>query len=226
MMTPEIYEKTHEEFISILKNLIANNKNNIEIKTENIDKKLNNFFESKIFTVSDYLEYFKLSKNGPSFKMNLSNDQQSYTLKEDIMGVKESIPKIHSDFIKKNLGLMEKLTSYESVQNYYDKKIGPIVKDLFYLKNGTEIRARLNHLRIKAIENYNFDLKDDFDINNFEKLKGDPQYNDLKVNLGFSDEQINELMKNTASIEEKIENKDGNFYHPGFNYGEENSNQA
>lgn len=223
IMTPEAYEKNHEEFISLLKKHLVDIKNYTDFKTDKIESKINNDYDSKSFSVSNFLEDFNLKKSGPNFKMIVSKDKQSYTLEEELFSIKESIPKIQSDFINKNNELLKKLTSYESVQDSYDKKIGPLVKDLFYLKNGTEIRARLNYLRMKAIENYNFDQKNDFNINDYEKLKADPQYNDLKINLGFSDEQINELMKNTASLENT---NDSNYHHVGWKYEDENNNQA
>lgn len=66
-----------------------------------------------------------------------------------------------------------------------------------YLKQPTEVKARLNHLRFKAIK-MGYDLNDSFDMNNFPELKKDFQYLDLKDGLKLNDRQINKLMEYVA----------------------------
>jgi len=88
-----------------------------------------------------------------------------------------------------------------------------------YLSGKSEIKARLNSLRLKAIKMYGFDLGDDFDINNYEKLRDNKEYKDLRFNLQLTNEQINELMRYVAINENNKTNK--NYYHPEWNYGDE-----
>lgn len=95
-----------------------------------------------------------------------------------------------------------------------------ILEEYNYLSNSSEIKARLNSLRFKAIKMYGFDLNNDFNINDYEKLREDKEYEELRFNLNLTNEQINELMKYTAENE-----SDNNIYqHSGWNYN--NNNQA
>lgn len=221
IMPEDVYEKNHQEFIDLLKKHINDNINNTEFKTNNLTKKLENIYEIREIGVNDFLNSFNLKESKPKFKVNFSKDKQSFGIEEDLFNLKESIPIIQSNFINKNNELLKKLISYESVQNYYSKKIGPIVSYLLYLNRGSEIKARLNHLRMSAIENYNFDLNNDFNINDFKELKNDSQYNDLKKNLGLSDKQINELMKYTADNGKNTKNKE--YFNTEWNYNGENN---
>jgi hypothetical protein len=67
-----------------------------------------------------------------------------------------------------------------------------------YYKSNTEIKARLNDLRLKAVKDYQYNQNSEFDINNFDKLRSSDSYLDLKYKGGLTDKQINELMKYTA----------------------------
>lgn len=111
----------------------------------------------------------------------------------------------------KNKKLIDNMRKYSNKKNILFSYI-PSKK---YFEQNTEIKARLNHLRIKAIQDYNFDINNNFNINNFKELKKDRQYLELK-GIGMTDEQINELMKYTAMNDEK-----GDYYNPDWNYGEE-----
>lgn len=109
-----------------------------------------------------------------------------------VMKTREYMPSTNSKLIQK-IGKLKLEKSSIS-----EEEIDKLEHKLYYLKNKSEIKARLNYLRMKAIKNYNFDLNNDFNIDDFKELKYDPQYKDLKDGLGLSDEQINELMKYTA----------------------------
>jgi hypothetical protein len=87
--------------------------------------------------------------------------------------------------------------------------------DLRYYSKPTEIKARLNSLRFRAINDYGFDLNNKLDINNFQELKKDKQYLELKEKCGLSDDQINELFDTVA-----INNKPETYYPPVSVWGE------
>lgn len=110
---------------------------------------------------------------------------------------------------------------FEEVKN---KNIGlkTILENYNYFGRSDEIKARLNSLRIKAIMMYGFDLNTDFDINNYEKLREDKEYNELRFDLNLTNEQINELMKYIA-INDKNNVDDKTYVHPGWDYGNENN---
>jgi hypothetical protein len=67
-----------------------------------------------------------------------------------------------------------------------------------YYDLNTELKARLNHLRIKATQEYGYDLNKKFNINDYPELKNDRQYQELNKDVGLSDEGINKLMQVTA----------------------------
>lgn len=111
-------------------------------------------------------------------------------------------------------------------KGFEDKKnefldLKKILKKYNYMSKSTEIKARLNSLRIKAINMYGFDLNNEFDINNYEKLREDKEYEELRFNLNLTNEQINELMKYTAMNERENDT----YYHPDWNYYN-NNNQS
>lgn len=124
----------------------------------------------------------------------------------------------------KERSILENRKDSLTLKNPNDPYINWINRSIHYLSQNTELKARLNYLRMKAIENYNFDLNKDFNVNDFDELKKDAQYIDLKEGLGLSDEQINELMKYTADIGKNINNNEG-YFSPDWNYGNED-NQA
>jgi len=98
--------------------------------------------------------------------------------------LKETIYK-HEEFIKTR----QKEFNSKSDEYYYNE----------YLRSNTEIKARLNSLRLKAIKKYGFDLNEEFDIKKYPELqKENSGYEQLKNRLKMSDDQINELMKYTA----------------------------
>lgn len=73
-----------------------------------------------------------------------------------------------------------------------------VYKSKGYFRIPTEVKARINSLRVKAFKYYNYNLNKDFNINDFEKLKEDVQYKQLRFYLKISDEDINELSKYVA----------------------------
>lgn len=112
-----------------------------------------------------------------------------------------------------NKGLMRNIFDYEN-------KMQELLLGIYYKEN-TEIKARLNSLRLKATNKFGFDLNEKFDINKFPGLKTESEYYDLKDNLKLSNKQINELMKYTAMNEER--NKKNDYYHGEWNYDEEDN---
>ncbi|MFA6251607.1 MAG: hypothetical protein WC603_03205 [Candidatus Paceibacterota bacterium] len=180
------FKKDHAEFIKMLINYIIKNKDNIKFRPEIVNSK----GEDKIF---DFI-LNELRKNGQEFNLNMFWE---FFRQEDIDKIS-----------KENEPLVSVLTSQQVFTNEIDKEAKRMTDECMgYFFKSTEIRARLNALRIKAVNEFGFDLNNEFDINKFEKLKDEPNYIELRDILLLSDEQINELMKYTAY----------NFYPPGTN---------
>lgn len=178
------YKENHQKFIEILRKYIDNNKNNAEFKNQYNLNLINNSLNELNNS------YFSLQ------------DFYKYFNYSDQLNI-----------IKENRDLLYSLEPYENERDKYDSKINGLINYVDYLKSNTEIKARLNSLRIKAINEYNFDLNTNFDINKLNGLKNDSQYKDL-INLGLNDEGINELMKYTAMNEENGDT----YYHDGWDY--------
>lgn len=112
---------------------------------------------------------------------------------------------------------------YMSFLDNYIKEISNNKKSFWgYLQNSKEMRARLTSLRLMAIEKYNFNQNNDFDISKFPELKENIQYKDLHETLELSDEEINELMKSTADNNENSGVND-TYVHPDWDYGNEDN---
>ena len=67
-----------------------------------------------------------------------------------------------------------------------------------YLSTPTEVKGRINSLRIQAIQKYKYDQNKPFDIKKYPELKKDHQYQELRKDLKMSDDDINELSKYIA----------------------------
>lgn len=188
------YRKNYNEFIKLINEYIINNENSNDFKEKHSDV---DALKKEINS-----EYNDISLNR-FFEIFNSPFEQLFFLK--------------------NYGeLMQKLTDFQEKEKTYNERINKLEAYFNYLNSNTEIKARLNYLRIKAMEEYDFNLDREFNIHDFEELKKDPQYEDLKIDMGLSDEQINELMKYTAeNVNEDDKNK--TYYHPGWGY---NNNQA
>lgn len=181
------YKENQKKFIDILKNYIKNNENDTNFcQRNNINVLKNNINEL----------------NAPYYSLKTFYKNFNYLDQIAIM--------------KENRELMSILEPYENTRNEYENKIKKINNYLEYLNESTEIKARLNSLRLRAVSEFGFNLNFDFDINDFEKLKDDPQYKQLKNELGLTNEQINELMKYTA-MNEKNNNGD-TYYHKDWDY--------
>lgn len=84
-----------------------------------------------------------------------------------------------------------------------------------YYGQPTEIKARLNQLRGDAFQKYGYDYNKSFNINDYEELKEHPQYRSLIEGVGLTDEDINEMMKYVASINQpKSSIQDNIFINP------------
>ena len=103
----------------------------------------------------------------------------------------------------------------------YEKKLQDLLIKKYYIQN-TEIKARLNELRLKAVNELGFDLDSEFNINKLpSSLKDNQAYYDLKYQLNLSDEEINELMKYTAMNESR--DREDNFYHNEWDYNNDDN---
>jgi len=69
-----------------------------------------------------------------------------------------------------------------------------------YLKEDSEMKAKINSLRLQAIEKYGYDPSKPFRIENYPELKKDPQYKQLTEDLKMSDKDIQELSTYIARI--------------------------
>jgi hypothetical protein len=69
-----------------------------------------------------------------------------------------------------------------------------------YLKDDSEMKAKINSLRLQAIDKYNYDPSKPFNINDFPELKKDWQYKQLTEDLKMTDEDIMNLSKYIARI--------------------------
>lgn len=107
---------------------------------------------------------------------------------------------------------------YEKMQNEANKAD----LNIYYFDSNTEIKARINSLRLKAYKYFGYDLKTEFDINKYPELKKDHGYIQLKDNSELSDKNINELSKYIAMDTEQIDQTD-TYYHPGWDYDDKNN---
>lgn len=180
-----MYKENHEKFIETLRKYIDDNKDNTEFKERNS---------------------FNVIKN------NVNDLNSSYFTVQDFFKFFHYLDQIK--IMKENRDLLDNLSKEEGKIKEFSDKIKNLESEADYLKNNSEVKARLNYLRIKAIKENGYDLNNEFNINNFDELKNDSQYKDLKDKLGLSDNQINELMKYTAGniIKDNNQNKDVNNY--------------
>jgi len=187
-------------FSSIVKQYILENKNNVK------------------FTIPD--GYLQENESSYDFMMNQLDELNLRNF--DLKKYNEYISSSDREIINKHKQIIELTVDI----NKYLDKLSKLQNNHFYYLKNTEIKARLNYLRIRAINEYKYDQGSEFQINKFDELKNDKQYQELKENLGFTDEQINELMKYTAMNEDDDKNEGGTYYHPGCNYGDKDNNQT
>ncbi len=165
-------------------------------------------------TVPDY--FLGENESRYDFMMTILNESnlKYFTLEK----YNEYISPSEREIINNNNQIKELTVDIEK----YLAKLKKIENKHFYYYKNTEIKARLNHLRIRAINEYHYDQGNEFNINEYDELKNDRQYKELKENLNLSDEQINELMKYTAE-NENTDDKGKTYYHPGWDYNENNN---
>lgn len=144
-----------------------------------------------------------------------NNDLDKIFKENTVSNIINTIEKQYrKNFIVQNI---ETINNIKSAEIKYFETVDEIRR---YLIQKTEIKARLNSLRMMAKQKYNYQLEDNFNINDYPLLKEDYQYKQLKQ-IDLSDEQINELMKYTA-MNEKEEEK-GDYYNPNWNYNNEDN---
>ncbi|HCY26598.1 TPA: hypothetical protein DIC38_02885 [Candidatus Nomurabacteria bacterium] len=144
-----------------------------------------------------------------------NNDLNKIFKENTVSNIINTIEKQYrKNFIVQNI---ETINNIKSAEIKYFETVDEVRK---YLIKKTEIKARLNSLRMMAKQKYNYQLEDNFNINDYPLLKEDYQYKQLKQ-IDLSDEQINELMKYTAMNEN--EDGKGNYYNPNWNYNNEDN---
>ena len=192
----EIYKNKHQEFIKILNEYLIKNKENIR------------------FTIPD--EYIWEKETAYNFILSLLNTENSknFDMQKffEYFNLKD-INIIYNEYPQ----LIKELESFEKIKE--ENKINNYVNN--YFRQSTEIKARLNHLRMRAVNEFGYDMHNELDINKFQELKNDRQYNELKEKLNLSDEQINELMKYVAVNQNNDKGNGDTYYHPGLNYNKE-----
>lgn len=181
---------------------------------------------SKIFDVIEKY-YYKNSKdsepNHVKIKefMDLAKSNVDFISANDFTTILnlENDFSLFAEFKKNNIDLKVESDYWN---NFSEEERGQAKKtliDIFDIVSNSEIKARLNTLRIRAIENNDYNLKEDFDINKYNNIKESPQYKSLRRVM--SDDQINELIKYTVMNDENI-GGDKTYVHPGWNYGDQN----
>lgn len=189
----EVYRQKMLLFSVIVKQYILENKDKVKLTVPD-------YFLSENESPYDFIMTILNELNLKDFTLKKYNEFISFSDRQ-IINNDNQIKELTVD-IERYLAKLEKL------QNNH-----------FYYYKNTEIKARLNHLRLRAKNEFHFDLNNEFNINEFNELKNDQQYEELKEKLNLSDEQINELMKYTADNNENF-NKDRTYVHPQWNYRE------
>jgi hypothetical protein len=139
-----------------------------------------------------------------------------YNISRDIMQIEEE----KSEALK---NIDTNVENENDIKNRYDRILNKLKEIQNYYGTSPEIKARLEFLRIKAMKEHGYNPSDDFDINKFEDLKKDAQYQELIDKLKLNNDQINDLMKYTA---DNTEDKKGDYRHPGWNYDNPENNNA
>lgn len=127
-------------------------------------------------------------------KRYLSNQDPIHVIYQNFQS---QIP-IEKPDLELHMNNLEKNVKYNRYREYYGQP--------------TEIKARLNQLRGEAFQKYEYDYNKDFNINDYEELKQHRQYNALIEGVGFTDEDINEMMKYVASINQPKNSIQGNIF--------------
>jgi len=107
------------------------------------------------------------------------------------------------------------------IYDLYLKKLNEEDIKTNYFNLNTEVKARINNLRMKAFEDYGYKFNKKFNINNYPKLKERADYKQLKKYLEMTDDDINELSKYIA-----MGDGENNYYNPNWNYGDQNNSKA
>lgn len=215
------FEERKDNFIGDSKKIYLDFLESQETKQNNADK----LELAKIIK-----EYVLNNGNNIKFKIPIDNFSEYETPYNYVLAMAEEelgtdLYQFYSYF---NIEDREKIRSnnkelIDRMENYR-KKMNELLSNYTYYGRSTEIKGRLTHLRTRAWEEFNFNLKKDFDINKFPELKNDRQYKELRDKLHLTDEQINELMKYTAYNETNKKN-DKTYYPPEF-WENSNGNQA
>jgi len=164
------FQENNSLLYQILKNYVIQNKDSVKLNGLNLSKPDDyEFIMQELSNASPDLH----EERDAVFVLNKFFDNKS-----------------REQFESKNSQLIQDLISQRDKTNRF-------VKEEYY--KPTEIKARLNHLRIKAIHKYGFDIESgNFDINDYPELKNDKQYQELNKQVGLSNKAINDLMQVTA----------------------------
>jgi hypothetical protein len=190
------FEKIKNSFIGDAEENYKNFLESQETKQYNLDK---------ISLAKTIKEYIINNKDSINFKVKIDKYFSGYQTSYDfVLAMTEEVAgtDIHQFYSYFNLKDQEKIRSknkelIDRMKDYMDK-LNELVGNYGYYGKSTEIKARLTYLRLRAKNEFNFNLRKDFDINKYPELKNDRQYKELRDKLHLTDEQINELMKYTA----------------------------
>jgi hypothetical protein len=210
------------KFVSLLKDI---QKDSIRIKQS--QDQINNIKEKADKLGNEYADEI--------FKIINQNNYSKYFVDEFYFEGKsfDEIKEIQKDNPRFFLGISIDNMPIQ-IKNKYNKKLDILVKEekfstdfginKNYYMAPSEIRARINSLRVKAFKDYKYNPSENFNINDYPKLKKEDGYLELIKNSRLTDEEINELYKYIAVNNEKIED-DKNYVHPEWNY-DKNDNKA
>lgn len=109
----------------------------------------------------------------------------------------------HTTFDNKYIDNLEKSKGYEKINKYKEYEKDRNFKE--YVNRDTEVKARINALRIKANLNHGYNFDEPFDINKYPTLKTDMNYIQLNKFLKMSDDSINKLSEYVAYEPNKTE---------------------
>ena len=183
----------NEGFVKIKNNLVTGDAPNKKFLEENYEQISST--EEKIGTA--LVDYFKKNKN----EIPIEGDEWNSKYQNTINKI-QSNPTEYAKYFPE--GIIDK-KELDSIIDYNKKSNEDYQYDNYY-NNNTEIKARINGLKLEAFEKYKYNPSEPFDINKFEELKKHRYYKELKDKLKLDDSKINELSKYIASNNKTIDN--------------------
>lgn len=96
---------------------------------------------------------------------------------------------------KKEFDLIKEINRIYGIEGEYNMKA-------YYWGSTTEIKARVNSLRVKAAEEFGYDQNKEFHINDYPELKKEPGYINMKEILKLEDKDFDKLAKYIALLDD------------------------